>query len=333
MTHKQLENAARLTLRALRHRPELLNLTLDSRGHIEIPVLQQALQTAGFPITSEELLQILSNIRYGFSQDRSRVRVAYGTSLGIPLSQMYESPDTPPEILYHGTSKDALDSIQSSGIIRFAKNGKKPRDHVFLTELSEVAVKKGSRYGEGISLKILARKMHDDGYLFYHAKNDIWLTDHIPPEYIVLEGHEEADPFHLQRFIDAQNHLNTYGTAKKELENGSKETHWIWFIFPQCSGMGYSKNSVYYSIKSVAEARAYMANDLLRTRLIEICETLYRVDTDDIMSIMWEIDCFKVRSCVTLFHLIAPEYDIFEKILDKYFMSSMCYKTVRFVEG
>lgn len=333
MTRKQLENAARLTIRTLRHNPELLNLTLDSRGYVEISVLQQALQCAGYPITSEELLHILSNIRYGFTENRKRVRADYGTSLGIPLSQMYESPDTPPEILYHGTSEDALDSIQHSGIIRFAKNGKKPRDHVFLTELPDVAVKKGNRYGEGISLKILARKMHDDGYLFYHAKHDIWLTDHIPPEYIVLEGNDKADPFHLQRFINAQNYHNTYETAKKELQNGSKETHWIWFIFPQCSGMGYSENSIYYSIKSTAEARAYMEHHLLRTRLLEICETLYQIDTDDIMSIMWEIDCFKVKSCVTLFHLIAPEYDIFKKILDKYFMSNMCYKTIQFVEG
>lgn len=149
------------------------------------------------------------------------------------------------------------------------------------------------------------------------------------------QNHHEhnTDIYNLQRFIDAQNYNNTYDTALREIQNGSKETHWIWFIFPQCLGLGNSSTSIKYGITGIEEAKAYMNNELLRERLLEICEALYLLETDDIMSVMWEIDCYKVRSCVTLFRYVSPDYDIFQKILDKYFRSDHCYRTIEILEN
>lgn len=134
--------------------------------------------------------------------------------------------------------------------------------------------------------------------------------------------------YDLERFIKAQDYKGTYNRALQEIRNGSKETHWIWFVFPQCEGLGYSEYSVKYAIKGIDEARAYIENELLRERLLEICEALYSLQTDDIMSVMWKIDCYKVRSCATLFAYVAPELDVFQRLLDKYFQSNPCQRTL-----
>lgn len=144
---------------------------------------------------------------------------------------------------------------------------------------------------------------------------------------LLLEG-MLLERYDLERFIKAQDCNGTYKRALQEILKGSKETHWIWFIFPQCEGLGYSEHSKKYGIKGTSEARAYIENELLRNRLLEICEALYSLQTDDIMSVMWEIDCYKVRSCVTLFNYVAPEYDVFQRLLDKYFQSLPCQKTL-----
>ncbi len=174
----------RLAVAALRHRPEILGLTVDGAGYCYKRELKKALREKGYDVNDEDLESILSNERFGVDKTGQKARVDYGNSLGIKLSDMYEKSEEPPEILFHGTSVDAVNSIKEEGIIRFSKDGNKPRDHVFLTDREIIAIKKGMRHGVGVALPVLARKMHEDGYLYYHAKNDIWLTDHIPPEYI-----------------------------------------------------------------------------------------------------------------------------------------------------
>lgn len=138
--------------------------------------------------------------------------------------------------------------------------------------------------------------------------------------------------YNIKRFIDAQEKNNTYETALKEIRNGHKDGHWIWYIFPQVKGLGRSEYSVYYGINGKAEAKEYIENDILRERLLTICQALYDLDTTDIMSVMWEIDCHKVRSCVTLFREVAPEYPIFSQIIDKYFRGNDCYNTLEILE-
>lgn len=120
----------------------------------------------------------------------------------------------------------------------------------------------------------------------------------------------------LQRFIDAQN--DNYATALEEIKNGRKKSHWIWYIFPQIDGLGMSAISKMYSIKDIEEARAYVNNELLYSHLIEITEVLLNLNTNNIEDIMDEPDDLKLRSCMTLFSIVADN-PIFDEVLKKYF--------------
>lgn len=121
----------------------------------------------------------------------------------------------------------------------------------------------------------------------------------------------------LQRFIDAQN--ENYNIALEEIKNGKKRSHWIWYIFPQIDGLGFSSISKYYSIRDIAEAREYVNNELLYNHLIEITTALLNLHTNNIEDIMNEPDDMKVRSCMTLFSEVLPDNPLFIEVLNKYY--------------
>jgi uncharacterized protein (DUF1810 family) len=127
------------------------------------------------------------------------------------------------------------------------------------------------------------------------------------------------DPYDLQRFVAAQDAGGTYDHAIAELRNGRKTSHWMWFIFPQVAGLGYSPASRTYAITSLAEARAYLAHPVLGARLIECAEILTRVPGRTAEEIFGEIDALKLRSCITLFSHAAPGQPVFRQVLDQYF--------------
>lgn len=129
----------------------------------------------------------------------------------------------------------------------------------------------------------------------------------------------------LQRFIEAQN--DSYDQALKEIRNGRKLTHWIWYIFPQIKGLGFSYNSEYYGITSLQEARDYLENELLRKRLFEITESLLMHKGKDIESIMGDIDALKLKSSMTLFDAVQPD-SIFGEVLDEFYGSERCRRTL-----
>ena len=129
----------------------------------------------------------------------------------------------------------------------------------------------------------------------------------------------------LQRFIEAQN--DSYDQALKEIINGRKLTHWIWYIFPQMKGLGFSYNSEYYGITSLQEARDYLENELLRKRLFEITESLLMHKGKDIESIMGDIDAMKLKSSMTLFDAVQPD-DIFGEVLDEFYGGERCRITL-----
>ncbi len=137
-----------------------------------------------------------------------------------------------------------------------------------------------------------------------------------------------VDLFDLKRFVTAQNAYDTYNIALKEIKEGRKRSHWIWYVFPQIQGLGHSYNSEYYGIKSIDEASAYIADKLLGQRLREITEALLKIDNKMISEILGGIDAQKVRSCMTLFDLVSP-HDIFEKVLDKYYGGKRCGITLK----
>lgn len=129
----------------------------------------------------------------------------------------------------------------------------------------------------------------------------------------------------LQRFIEAQN--DSYDQALKEIRNGRKLTHWIWYIFPQIKGLGFSYNSEYYGITSLQEARDYLENELLRKRLFEITESLLMHKGKDIESIMGDIDALKLKSSMTLFDAVQPG-SIFGEVLDGFYGGERCRRTL-----
>jgi uncharacterized protein (DUF1810 family) len=126
-----------------------------------------------------------------------------------------------------------------------------------------------------------------------------------------------ADPYDLERFVQAQRY--DYEQALSEVKRGRKRSHWIWYIFPQIEGLGFSSMCRRYSIKSVAEARAYLAHPLLGPRLIECAEAALGVEGRSAHEIFGSPDDMKLRSCATLFAYVSPAGSVFERVLDKYF--------------
>ncbi len=129
----------------------------------------------------------------------------------------------------------------------------------------------------------------------------------------------------LDRFKDAQE--ESYETALGEIRAGRKESHWIWYIFPQIQGLGRSSVAQYYEIQSKAEAIAYWKDPVLSERLVEISRALLALD-DSIDRIMGYPDNLKLRSCMTLFWLVTGE-TLFKEVLDKFYGGSMDDYTVR----
>ncbi|MBQ9009475.1 MAG: DUF1810 domain-containing protein [Clostridia bacterium] len=135
----------------------------------------------------------------------------------------------------------------------------------------------------------------------------------------------------LKRFLDAQE--RDYETALKEIQAGHKQSHWIWYIFPQLEGLGYSSMAVYYGIENLEEAKEYLAHPVLRARLLEISEALLHLGKKNPTEVMGYPDDMKLRSCMTLFMLAAPDEPVFRAVLDRYFEGKPDEKTIELVKG
>lgn len=134
----------------------------------------------------------------------------------------------------------------------------------------------------------------------------------------------------LSRFLKAQE--TDYKTALEEIKAGQKKSHWIWYIFPQLKELGFSPTAKYYGITDLEEARAYLSDELLRSRLIEISEALLDLPEKDIESIMGYPDNLKLCSSMTLFSLAEPTCEVFTKVLDKFFDGKPDEKTIALCE-
>ena len=122
--------------------------------------------------------------------------------------------------------------------------------------------------------------------------------------------------FDLDRFVEAQRPV--YAAALAELRRGRKEGHWMWFVFPQLTGLGRSATAQHYAIGSLAEAKAYLAHPLLGARLRECCEAALRHDMRA-DALLGPVDAVKFRSSMTLFERAAPEEELFVRCLDSFF--------------
>jgi uncharacterized protein (DUF1810 family) len=127
------------------------------------------------------------------------------------------------------------------------------------------------------------------------------------------------DPYHLERFVAAQDTGGTYERAAAELRAGRKTGHWMWFIFQQIAGLGYSQASRMYAITSLEEARAYLAHPVLGARLIECATILTGLPGLTAEQVLGEVDALKLRSSITLFMHAAPGEPVFRQVLEQYF--------------
>jgi uncharacterized protein (DUF1810 family) len=135
----------------------------------------------------------------------------------------------------------------------------------------------------------------------------------------------------LGRFVDAQE--GVYSLALSELRSGRKETHWIWFVFPQIEGLGHSWNSRHYAIKSLKEAREYLKHPVLGRRLVECSEAVLALRGRSILEILGHPDDLKFRSSMTLFEAAAGAGSLFSRLLDKYFDGTRDARTLRALDS
>ncbi|GAT10668.1 calpastatin [Mycolicibacterium novocastrense] len=143
-----------------------------------------------------------------------------------------------------------------------------------------------------------------------------------------------GDPFDLQRFVDAQERV--YGAVLDELRAGRKRSHWIWFVFPQLRGLGRSPTAQRYGIGSLAEARAYLAHDVLGARLRECADLVARSEQPSADDLFGWPDNLKVRSSMTLFSRAADDPDdeaLFGRVLTKYYGGEPDPLTVELLSG
>jgi uncharacterized protein (DUF1810 family) len=128
---------------------------------------------------------------------------------------------------------------------------------------------------------------------------------------------EMADPYDLQRFVDAQ--ASIYPQVCAELREGRKRSHWMWFVFPQIAGLGHSDMARRFAISSRAEAAAYLAHPILGSRLEECTRLVNQIPGRMAHEIFGSPDDLKFRSSMTLFAATAADNAIFEEALRKYF--------------
>lgn len=125
----------------------------------------------------------------------------------------------------------------------------------------------------------------------------------------------------LNRFLEIQETM--YSTALKEIINGEKDSHWMWYIFPQLRGLGRSPMAYKYGLDGIEEAKAYLEHPVLSARLIEISNALLAHKDEDIEDIMGDIDAMKLRSSMTLFALLSEDNSVFHQVLGCFYNSEV----------
>ena len=139
-----------------------------------------------------------------------------------------------------------------------------------------------------------------------------------------------TSPYNLKRFTDAQE--SRFSIALNEIKNGRKQSHWMWFIFPQIAGLGFSEMSKLYAINDINEASLYLAHPVLGKRLIEISKALLDVEGKTASQVFGSPDDMKLKSCMTLFSSLENTNPVFEAILAKYFGGTKDAKTLQLIK-
>ena len=175
---KKDESLGRFISMILRHKPEIIGITLDEYGYADVNELISAMNKHKKYIdrmTLERIVTENDKKRYSFNENHTKIRANQGHSITVNLEL---DKKVPPEILYHGTAIRFLESIQKSGLQKMS------RQYVHLSKDIKTAIKVGKRHGNVVVLKVYAKKMFENGYDFYLSKNGVWLCDKVPCEYL-----------------------------------------------------------------------------------------------------------------------------------------------------
>ncbi len=168
----------------LRHKPETIGVTMDPKGWVDVNELIEGINKAGKNITREKLDNIVetnNKRRYEYSEDGKQIRAAQGHSINIDAQP---EEKTPPVVLYHGTAKQYLPNILKEGLTP------QKRIHVHLSDDIQTASQVGKRHGELVVLEIDTQALYVKGHKFYKSANNVWLTSHIPVEYVTIKSAE-----------------------------------------------------------------------------------------------------------------------------------------------
>jgi putative RNA 2'-phosphotransferase len=180
MTDEETIRKSKFLCLVLRHKPERIGLKLGDAGWIRVDELLQAVNSHGVSLSLDQLQHIVVTCdkkRYAFSHDGEHIRASQGHSVTLDLQY---PPQTPPELLFHGTATRFLDSIRQHGLQKMA------RHDVHLSAETKVAFQVGSRHGKPVLLTIRTAEMHRAGFVFRCSANGVWLVNHVPPQYIVF---------------------------------------------------------------------------------------------------------------------------------------------------
>ena len=176
ISNNRLVKISKFLCKYLRHSPQDIGIELMPGGWVNIDTLLEATANFNFPITLDELTQVVAkDDKQRFSIKDNLIRANQGHSVNVDLQLQ---PSKPPDVLYHGTATRFLDSIMQTGL------SKQKRHHVHLTDNVDTARQVGSRYGEPVVLLIDSEKMWQTGFTFYQSDNGVWLVDNVPVEYI-----------------------------------------------------------------------------------------------------------------------------------------------------